>query len=213
MDLEPLTAADVVAGAQAATRIIPSIKALFPAAWAVGPAATCACAPADNLALHQALATAAGGDVLVCDAGGALDGGYLGELMAIDAIRRGIAGLVIWGSVRDTRQLEALGFPVFCIGTSIPSCQKARVRSLGAPVMLDGVYVEPGDQIVADGDGVVVVPRASWQSARAAGLSVQRHEAEIVDRLEQGSTLAGLLSLEIPGSPEAPAATAPTATV
>jgi 4-hydroxy-4-methyl-2-oxoglutarate aldolase len=161
----------------------------------VGPAATCVCAPADNLALHHCLATAEPGSVLLCDAGGKLDGGYLGELMATDAIRRGIQGLVIAGSVRDVRQLEALGFPVFCLGISIPSCQKARAVSVGEPVTLDGVYVEQGDQIVADADGVVVVPQTAWPAVAEGAQRVQEREDAVMERLEAGECLAEILSL------------------
>lgn len=191
---ERLTPADVVQGGGEAS-ILPTVRALYSGAWVVGPAATCVCAPADNLALHQALATAPAGSVLVCDAGGRLDGGYLGELMATDALNRGLLGLVISGSVRDTRQLEELAFPVFCLGTCIPSCQKSRAVSVGEPITIDGVAVAPGDQIVADADGVVVVPRAAWAAASAAGREVQKREAGVAAQLADGNRLADLLSL------------------
>jgi 4-hydroxy-4-methyl-2-oxoglutarate aldolase len=194
---EQLTPADIVAGARGEARILPFVRALYSSAWAVGPAATCVCAPADNLALHRALATAAPGSVLVCDAGGRLDGGYLGELMASDALNRSLAGLVISGSVRDARQLEELGFPVFCLGTGIPSCQKARAISVGEPITIDGVYVEPGDQIAADRDGVVVVPQAAWPAASENARALQDREAEIAQRLAGGERLAEILSLAL----------------
>jgi 4-hydroxy-4-methyl-2-oxoglutarate aldolase len=197
MSTESLTPADVVAGARGEARILPNVRALYQRAWAVGPAVTCSCAPADNLALHRALATAAPGSVLVCDAGGRLDGGYLGELMATDAMNRDIKGLVISGSVRDTRQLEELGFPVFCLGTGIPSCQKSRARSVGEAITIDGVLVQPGDQIVADADGVVVVPQAAWAAADEGGRAVQEREAQVAADLSAGKRLADILSLSL----------------
>jgi 4-hydroxy-4-methyl-2-oxoglutarate aldolase len=197
MEPEPLTAADAVAGKPGDGRILPNVKALYRSAWATGPAATCACAPADNLALHQALATAASGSILVCDSGGRLDGGYLGELMATDALHRGIGGLVIDGSVRDTRQLEELDFPVFCRGISIPSCQKTRAISVGEAITVDGVRVEPGDRIIADADGVVVIPQELWPTVSEAALALQERESAIADRLRDGAHLADLLSLPL----------------
>lgn len=195
MTIEALTTADVVQGGGEDVRIIPNLRPIFSGPVLSGTAATCVCAPADNLALHQALAAAPAGAVLVCDAGGRLDGGYLGELMAMDALNQGVRGLLINGSVRDTAQLEQLGFPVFCLGRAIPSCGKSEAISFGEPVTLEGVRVEPDDIVVADADGVVVVAAERWPSVEERARDVQRREAEIAARIGAGTRIFDVLSL------------------
>lgn len=159
------------------------------------PAAPCACAPQDNLALHRLLRTAPEGAALVCEAGGRADGGYFGELAAIDSRNRGFAGLVIDGSVRDGAQLARLGFPVFHAGFAPATCGKMRVVSVGETVRIGGAEVAPGDQIVADSDGILVVPRAQWPEVEAGAWAIRKREEEIRAELERGRRLADLLEL------------------
>jgi 4-hydroxy-4-methyl-2-oxoglutarate aldolase len=195
MTSELLTAADVVQGGGEDVFIVPRVSALHSRSVAVGTAMTCSCNPADNLALHRALATAPPGSVLVCDAGGRLDGGYMGELMATDAINQRIQGLVISGSVRDTALLEELGFAVFCMGRAIPSCRKESAGSYGEPIVIEGVPVAPGDQVIADPDGVVIVPRDKWPAVEARARAVQENERKIAARIASGTRISEVLSL------------------
>lgn len=159
------------------------------------PAATCACAPRDNLALHLLLRSAPEGSALVCAAAGRLDGGYFGDLAALDARNRGFAGLVLDGAVRDGPGIAALGFPVFHAGFEPAKCRKESAISVGEPVLIGGVEVAPGDQVVADSDAVLLVRRADWPEVEAAAREIQAREAAIRAELGQGRRLADLLGL------------------
>jgi 4-hydroxy-4-methyl-2-oxoglutarate aldolase len=190
-----LTAVDVVQGGAEHVRQISGLRPLLPSTVLAGPAFTCRCAPMDNLALHRALMAAPRGSVLVCDAGGRVDGGYFGELMATDAINRGLRGLVIDGSFRDSAQLVELGFPVFGRATAPVSCAKQDAGTVGAPVRIAGVAIAPGDRIVGDADALVVVAHDDWPTVEEAARAVQRREDEIAARLARGETLAAILGL------------------
>jgi 4-hydroxy-4-methyl-2-oxoglutarate aldolase len=159
------------------------------------PAATCACAPADNLALHRLLQQAPEGAALVVDAGGRTDAGYFGELMAMDAEERGVQGLVLGGSIRDGGLIAVLGFPVFHAGFAPATCVKARAISVGEPVEVGGVRIVPGDQIVADSDAVLVVRSADWPAVEAAARELQAREDDVRTHILRGGRLADLLEL------------------
>lgn len=159
------------------------------------PAATCACAPGDNLALHHLLQQAPEGSVLVADAGGRSDVAHFGELMAMDAEERGLLGLVIDGAVRDGGSIAVLGFPVFHSGLTPASPAKASVVSVGEPVTIGGVVVAPGDQVVADSDAVLVVPAAEWPAVEAAARALAAREEDIRTHLLRGGRLAEMLEL------------------
>lgn len=164
----------------------------------IGPAFPCSCAPRDNLGLHHALMTAPPGSVLVCAVEGRLDGGYFGELMATDAVQRGLAGLVIDGSVRDTNQIRELGFPVLAGGVNPFQCDKIWAPPLGEPVTLAGTIVRLGDIVVGDADGVVVVRSEDWAGVEAAAQALQAVEAGTRSAIEAGTRLADLLALSAP---------------
>ena len=161
------------------------------------PAATCACAPADNLALHRLLQQAPEGSALVVDAGGRSDAGYFGELMAMDAEERGLQGLVIDGSIRDGGLVAVVGFPVFHAGFAPATCVKARALSVGDAVEVGGVRIEPGDQIVADSDAVLVVRAADWPAVEAAARELQAHEDDLRTHILRGGRLAEQLELPV----------------
>ncbi len=155
-----------------------------------GPAATCACAPADNLALHRLLQAAPEGAALVVDAGGRTDGGYFGELMAMDAEERGVQGLVIAGSIRDGGLIAVLGFPVFHSGFAPATCAKELAPSVGEPVEVGGITIAEGDQIVADSDAVLVVAAADWPAVEATARELQAVEDDLRTHILQGGRLA-----------------------
>ncbi|MGP8249294.1 MAG: RraA family protein [Candidatus Dormibacteria bacterium] len=173
------------------------LKPLHARAYICGPAATCACAPADNLGLHAALARAAVGSVLVCDGGSDLSTALFGELMGTDALNRGVLGLVVTGAVRDVSELESMGFPVFGLGTAPAQSSKSRLISVGMPVSLSGVPVSPGDPIVADRDAVVVVAQANWPAVRAEARQRAAAEEEVLERLRAGERLADVRSIDL----------------
>jgi 4-hydroxy-4-methyl-2-oxoglutarate aldolase len=161
------------------------MRPLIPGLRIAGPAVTAFCAPGDNLMMHRALYLAQAGDVLVVQApeGGA----QWGDLAARYAKAKGLAGIVVDGYVRDTDELAALRSPVWSTRIGPSSPQKNAGGLVNAPVMCAGARVEPGDLVVADGDGVIVVPR------RDAGAVVERarqrmqREAAHRSEIEAGS--------------------------
>lgn len=137
-------------------------------ACVAGPAVTAACTLADNLMMHAALRLAKEGDVIVVEAGHSL-GAQWGELVTRAAMSRGLMAAVIDGPVRDVDAIEDLGFPVWSTIVSPLGASKHGLGGVNCPASCGGVAVEPGDIIVADGDGVVVVPRNSVEEiVRAA---------------------------------------------
>ena len=134
--------------------------------------------------------------MLVCDAGGRADAGYFGELMALDARGRGNAGLVIDGAVRDDAALLASGFPVFHRVLAPYACAKAEAPSVGEPVALGGAVVAPGDMVVGDLGGGVVVPAARWSRVAAEVDALEDGEAAVRDALRRGERLTALIGLE-----------------
>lgn len=188
---------------EAAGRIgsLPSgIQPLSPTLKVAGPAFPVVVPPGDNLWLHHAIYQAEPGDVLVVSTGGAREFGYFGEVMAVAAVARGIAGLVIDGGVRDAAQMIELGFPVFadrrCIRGTIKDPRKA--GSLGAPLTIGDVQVERGDLVVGDGDGVVVIPESEADAMIALGAKREAAEAEYFARLRAGESTLGIYGLATP---------------
>ena len=154
-----------------------------------GTAVTVETRAADNLMVHAALKVAQAGDVIVVSTRGDVSGGIWGELTNQMAIRKALAGLVIDGSVRDSREIAASGFPVFCRGVSPCGVGKEGNGQVNLPISCGGVAVHPGDVIVGDADGVVVVPLAMAEEAIAAArerveIEQRRREAIAGDDLE-----------------------------
>ena len=162
-----------------------------------GPALTCACAPEDNLAMHAALYQAEAGAVLVCDGAGSRRCALFGALMATDAANRGLAGLVAAGPIRDIAGIDGLGFPVWCTGTAPGQAAKAAVVSVGLPVVVGGVLVAPGDQMIADRDGVVVVPATEWPALQDEVAALTAKEEKTRERLAAGERLADINGLDL----------------
>lgn len=141
----------------------PGIRPLWDAPRLVGPAFTVRCAPGENLMLHAAIYRAAPGSVIVVQ-GGDLDYALAGGNVCAIAQRRGIAGFVLDGLVRDIGEIRDAGFPVFGRGLIPKPGDKSAVAPLNEPVACGGVTVHAGDVIVADEDGVAVVPAGRAES-------------------------------------------------
>lgn len=167
-----------------------AIKPVSPAFRCCGPALTVHSPGGDNLWLHRALDIAKPGDVLVVHTSGIYEHGYWGEIMTTMAKVRGLSGLVIDACVRDGVLLEQIGFPVFARGLCMQGTGKdyGAIGWLNEPVLIGNVAVAAGDLIVADGDGVVAIPRS--QAAEVVAKSLQREldEAAIIARLEAGES-------------------------
>jgi 4-hydroxy-4-methyl-2-oxoglutarate aldolase len=154
-----------------------------------GPAVTAFCAPGDNLMMHRALYLAQPGDVLVVVCQAELSGAQWGDLATRYALQKGLAGVVVQGCVRDIDQVRALGFPVWSTHISPIHPDKAGHGCVNTPVVCEGVNVCPGDLVVADGDGVVVVPRAQAAAVLAGAQARMRKEDEAAEKVRQGAAV------------------------
>lgn len=141
-----------------------------------GPARTVWTRSGDNLYLHRALDVAEPGDVIVVNGHGDLSRALMGDLIGIRAQRLGVAGFVIDGAVRDADALGELGLPVFACGVTPAGPYKNGPGRLDVPVAIGGVVVHPGDIIVADADGVVVVPSETAEATLLAAEEIERNE-------------------------------------
>jgi 4-hydroxy-4-methyl-2-oxoglutarate aldolase len=175
-----------------------ALPATFRPAWrgarVAGPALPVATAPADNLPLHLAVEQARPGEVLVVDGRGARCG-YWGEILTVAAQERGIAGLVIDGGVRDVDRLAELDFPVFSTSIAIPGTVKGDEGTIGRTIRLHGLPVARGDIVVADTDGVVVVPQTEADRVLAASKARQEAEEGYKKRLRAGELTMDVYSL------------------
>ena len=124
----------------------------------IGPALTVWCHSGDNLMLHKALSVAQPGDILVMNTQGNIGNSGFGELIASSAVKVGVCGVIVDGTVRDAEALEVLQLPVYARGLCPNGCNKDGAGEVGAIIACGGVAVRPGDIIIADRDGVTVVP-------------------------------------------------------
>lgn len=176
--------------------VIVGLEPAFPAARAFGRAFTAQGARGDNLALHHAVAHARAGDVIVLAVGEEQDVAHCGEIVALAARERGIAGIVIDGAIRDRVEITELGLPVFHLGTSPSGPGKAGPGTLGVPIELRGVRVEAGDLISADADGIAVVRAVDVESVTAAAEALVAREQEIIARIRGGESTVDIFGLK-----------------
>ncbi len=174
----------------------PGIRPLWAGLVLAGPAFTVDCKAADNLALHRAVAEAPPGVVLVAATSRSTTVPVWGDLLSTISLNKGLAGLVTDGAVRDSNRIQQLKFPVFCQGTSLYAPTKEDFGTLGAPIVLDGVQVRPGDWIVADGDGVVVVPASELDSVVESAHAVREREGEMIRLAAHGTSTLSQLNLD-----------------
>ena len=176
----------------------PAIRPAWHGAKVCGRAITVECPPGDNLMLHIAVANAKPGAIIVATVGGFLLAGAWGEILTEAALACGVAGLVIDGAVRDIDAIEALRFPVFSRGLAIGSCTKERPGKLDVPIQLGGAAVRPGDLVVGNADGLVVVEQGRIEEVYQAAVERRKRESEIITKLRQGRTTLELLGLVDP---------------
>jgi 4-hydroxy-4-methyl-2-oxoglutarate aldolase len=160
-----------------------------------GPALTVLCPPGDNLMIHVAVARAQAGAVLVAQCHDARYGVW-GEVLTVAAKARGIAGLVLDGSVRDLGAIQRLGFPVFARGTALPGTAKSARGAVGVVTSCGGAPVWPGDLIVADESGIVVIRLQEAEHVLARAEERCRKEATMMDELRGGRTTMDLFGLD-----------------
>ena len=164
------------------------IKPVAPGMRLCGPAYPVQTMPGDNKILHRAYAYAQPGDVLVAHCSDYYEAGYWGDLMSLGAKTKGLAGLVIDACVRDADDLEAMNFPVFSRGLCIRGTSSVGGGTLDEPIVIGGVTIHPGDIIVGDRDGVVVVAQDRLAEAIEKAAAREAREASIREQLRRGKT-------------------------
>lgn len=170
------------------------VRAMLPGLPMVGPAVTVTCHD-DHLPMFAALRAAPAGSVLVV----ATDGhrrAVSGELFATEAKRRGLAGIVVDGYVRDMRGLRTIGLPVFARGTCPASGSTRDPGTVGTDVVVGGVPVRPGDVVCGDDDGVIAAPASVLAAAVDGAEEIERAERALLDAMASGAELHGLTTVD-----------------
>ena len=166
-----------------------AIKPVAGGMKACGRAITVAGHPADNIMLIKAVSMARENDVVVMNCGSIVHAGGFGEVLATECIARKMGGIVVSGSVRDSAALARLGFPVFSAGVSIRGTAKATLGQINYPLAMGDVVVNPGDIVLGDDDGVVVVPHDEAEDVLAGAVAREEKEALVMERLRAGESL------------------------
>lgn len=173
----------------------PNMNPIAPNQRLCGPAIIAWNYPGDNLAIHAALDTAQAGDVLVFTNGGGHQGSLWGDVACGFAVKKGVAGAVVHGAVRDTDAVRDLGFPVWATHISVEQPDKRGPAAVNVPIVIDGVLVEPGDIVAADADGVVVIPRALLAHTVEGAEARAANEATIRARIAAGELPLDILGI------------------
>jgi 4-hydroxy-4-methyl-2-oxoglutarate aldolase len=164
----------------------PYMRPVYTGAHACGPAITVLLHPGDNWMMHVVAEQLQPGDVVVAACTADNTDGFFGDLLATSFVARGAKGLIIDGGVRDVKDLTEMQFPVFSKAISAKGTVKATLGSVNIPVVCAGVAVNPGDVVIADADGVVIVPAGIAQQAADAAEAREANEGEKRAKLAKG---------------------------
>jgi 4-hydroxy-4-methyl-2-oxoglutarate aldolase len=173
----------------------PALKPISGDMVLCGTAVTVKAKPGDNLILHKAIYVAQAGDVLVADADSYTEAGAWGEIMAVAAQERGLAGLVLNGAARDAQAISEMGFPVFSRGLCIRGTQKISPGWINHPLTMEGVTIHPGDLVLGDRDGLVVVPHQEAAEILQKAKLREENEQSVIIRLRQGESTLDIFGL------------------
>ena len=168
----------------------PNLRPMHDGTRMAGPALTVRVRPGDNLMIHKALELSQPGDVIVVDGSGDLTNSLFGEIMTAIAKARGVAGIVLYGAVRDARILRADSFPVFAAGVTHRGPYKDGPGEINTPIAIDGMVIAPGDLVIGDDDGVLCVPFDQVQAVYDATLAKGVAEAKMMADIHAGSYTA-----------------------
>lgn len=151
-----------------------------------GVALTVVCRPGDNLMLHKAIDMAVPGDVIVVDAGGDLTNALMGELMLAYAVKKGVAGFVLNGAIRDVDAFVSTNLPTYAAGVTHRGPYKDGPGEINVPVALNGMVIHPGDIVIGDSDGVLAVPIADAKEILKKTEAKQEAETRQMQAIEEG---------------------------
>jgi 4-hydroxy-4-methyl-2-oxoglutarate aldolase len=171
------------------------LKQVVPGSRAAGPARTVLCGQGDNLAIHEALASVRPGEVLVITMPEPAPFGAVGELIVLQAQARGAAGMLVDLAVRDIAELKEIGLPIWARFVRVRGTKKADPGRLDVPVVVGGATIRPGDVVVMDDDGVVVVAAERVEEVAEAARAREEKESSLRPRLRAGELTYDLLGL------------------
>jgi len=175
----------------------PRLRPMHAAGVLAGPALTVRTRPGDNLMLHKAIDIAEPGDVIVVDGGGDLTNSLMGEMMLSHAIKRGVAGFVVNGSIRDADAIRVMNLPLFAAGISHRGPYKNGPGEINVVIAIDGMTIAPGDLLLGDADGVLAVAFNDAEAVCEAAAAKHAAEIQQMAEIEAGTSDRGWVDVAL----------------